>query len=267
MSDFLRDFSSAFDFTLMGLYKKKQLIYSEDGVYCSTLKKGLDKFAYLNKMYNLLDKKGQFILPFHETMLIKTFSKPLSYMIEKLPDEYKSIMKDSSFYSISELITIGDNNTYYLLQEAFEILERREFFKSKDKKYTEFEYKGQKLYLEMISNGQKDYESIRSFLINPKNTCIFANRFFQTEEQEKFIKQFPKVFSLAYDKLPEETKEVKICAHCGLVLKENRENQLHCVSKYCTQYSKGWLKFNSKKINETAMVLNEIAAQDRKSVV
>jgi hypothetical protein len=262
LNNFIEEFLLAFDLTILGLYKKKQRNNNETYVYCGVLKKALDKFSYLNEKYQLLDENNEYVLPFHENMLITTFEKPLSYMIDKLPEKYYRIMKESRLYNLDSLITIGNKYTYYLLPEAFEILERREFLKSKDKYNSEFEYKGQKLYLEMVKKGQIIYEIIRSYLIKPENVYLFTDRFSQTEEQERFIKEFPDIFNMCYDKLPEGTKEIKICSHCGMVIKENQGKDLHCVSSYCAQRNKGWINARSIKVDGVVLVLNDVVAHN-----
>lgn len=262
MDDFIKEFLLAFDLTLLGLYKKKQKSNGKTYVYCGVLKKALDKFSYLNEKYQLLDGNNEYILPFNENMLITTFEKPISYMLEKLPEKYHNVMQASRLYNLDALISTGNQYTYYLLPEAFEILERREFFKAKDKYNTEFEYKGQKLYLEMINKGQTNYETIRSYLIQPENVYLLTDRFSQTEEQERFIKDFPDIFNMCYDKLPEGTKEIKICPCCGLVIRENQGKDLHCVSQYCTQHSKGWINARSIKIDGTVMALNDVVSHN-----
>jgi len=262
VNNFIEEFLLAFDLTILGLYKKKQRNNNEAYVYCGVLKKALDKFSYLNEKYQLWDDNNEYILPFHENMLITTFEKPLSYMIDKLPEKYYRMMKDSRLYSLDALISTGNKYTYYLLPEAFEILERREFFKSKDKYNSEFEYIGQKLYLEMVNKGQINYEMIRSYLIKSQNVYLLTDRFSQTEEQERFINDFPDIFNMCYDKLPEGTREIKICSICGLVIRENQEKGMHCVSKYCTQHSKGLINARSIKIDGTVMVLNDVVAHN-----
>ncbi|MGH4120856.1 hypothetical protein [Clostridium sp.] len=260
MNNFIEDFSLAFDLTLLGLYKKKNS--DEEGVYCALLKKALDKFSYLNEKYRLLGANDEYVFPFHENMLITTFEKPLSYMLDKLPQKFRQDIQSSRLYHLDALLTTGNNHTYHLLPEAFEILERREFFKSKDKYNAELEYKGQKLYLEMINKGQLEYEEIRSFLTQQENAYIVVDRFSQTEEQQRFIKGFPDICYMAYNKLPESTKEIKVCPCCGLVIRENDGKDLRCVSQYCSQHSKGFINVKSVKIDSSVMILNEVVAHN-----
>jgi hypothetical protein len=46
------------------------------------------------------------------------------------------------------------------------------------------------------------------------------------------------------------------------VLSENEENDLHCVSEYCTQHSKAFINAKSIKVDGTIMILNEVVAHN-----
>lgn len=264
MKNFVDDFTRAFDITLLGLYQKKKSLENQE-IYSGILKKGLDIFCYLNYKYNLIRADDSYILPTHETELIRTFEKPMCELIETLPNTYRQQLYNSKLAQIDALVAIGSKHTYYLLQEAYELLERREFFKSKDNKSPEFEYLGQKLYESMVSKNQNDYEHIRWFLQQKKNVYLSTNIIYQNDEQEHFIKEFKEIVDAAYELLPRGTKTIKLCPVCGMVLRENEARELHCVSEYCRKQSKGFLNVKEINIADTEgpiMVLNDIVAHN-----
>lgn len=90
MDNFYKIFNEAMELIILGLYEKKYIKNSEFNYnYSPLLKKGLDKFSLLNLMYFDTEE----IFPTNEYALIESMSSPFYNLIDKLPNEYKEIIK------------------------------------------------------------------------------------------------------------------------------------------------------------------------------
>ena len=128
MKTFLMMFNNAMELIVLGLYEKKQIDKNLNYRYSPLLKKGLDKFALINLAY--FENKD--ILPTNENELIEIMNKPIINLIEKLPYEYKELIKNKSEWDLnSEFISTTMDCNYYIEEDLNDLIfGNRKFRKS-----------------------------------------------------------------------------------------------------------------------------------------
>ena len=260
MTQFINDFIEVFNLSILGIYQHMKL--PKDEIYCETLKRALDKSAFMNFRYGLKMPNGEDIMPTNETELILWFQNSIAEIVEYFPQEYKSKIMNSNLAHIEALIILEMNNAYTVTEEFRELFYRRELNKSKDKQNQVIEYQGQKFYMNMLDGTQEQYEEIRSFFIQPSNTYLHCNLISQTVEQYEFSTQYSDLVEDAYELLEPNYRKIFICPVCGLVLKEKSNKILNCINEHCKEKSQNFINAKTIKVPGPIKVLKDEVAHN-----
>ena len=252
MQEFVEIFKNAMELSCLGLYQKLQY-KSKQGEYrySPILKKALDKLVLLNITYLLTDEKGELILPSNETALIKAFNFPLKDLIDKFPKEYKEALNNTEWYYEENYINVGSDNCYYCTSVLLDRLNNdRIYRKANNSPYKELELESQKFIDLLFERNQEEYCEIRSFLEQNQHAFITNTMFVEMDNIRSFKRKYPEIFAAAYEELNYNSAYLKLCQHCGLVLKEMNDGTLYCVSDRCSKKSKGFTNYKEIKINK-----------------
>lgn len=255
MKDFIEHFSKMIDYGFLEIYRRIKL--SEEYVetrFVPALTKACAIGAFLNLKYEL-NKDGKGILPETEFQLFKMFELPLAEIINLLPEQYISaIAEKADYYGIPALIESIGNGKVIITEDGYLMLEESKLYASKDETNQIGEYNGQLIYEELCKGN---YVKNRQFLEDKRNVYISQNAITQSEEQSKFIKAYPELFKMCYDK---NTRVVLYrCKRCGMVLRENRIGVFSCVSKKCNAQLEEKIEI---EMHDLGWVMNDIAARN-----
>ena len=259
MKTFLMMFNNAMELIVLGLYEKKQIDKNLNYRYSPLLKKGLDKFALINLAY--FENKN--ILPTNENELIEIMNKPIINLIEKLPYEYKELIKNKSEWDLnSEFISTTMDCNYYIEEDLNDLIfGNRKFRKSINNiKNPEFELECQKFFDLIIQKTQEEYIEIRNFLEQRNHTYLTNSMLLDDEDIRNFNRNYKDIMNNAYERLPYSKKKIKICSHCNLVLKEKDNGELYCISERCSKQTKGFSKIKEIEIAEEIFTLKDSVA-------
>lgn len=236
----------------LGLYEKVQdKPEQEEYKHSILLKKALDKLSLLNITYSLFDEIGKPLLPSDEASLIYAFNFPVKNLIDKLPREYRKCLFTSEWYSEENFISVGHDRCYYCMPDLLDKLNNDRMYRKANKSpYKQLELESQKFIGLLFERTQEEYCEIRSFLEQKDHTYITNSMFIENDYIRDFKKKYPEIFDAAYEKLNYDNVNLKICPHCGLVLKEMSDGTLYCVSDRCSRKSKGFTIYHEIKINE-----------------
>jgi len=261
LKQFIEIFNSAMECITLGLCEKKQIKDSNDIYkYSPLLKKGMDKFAILNLIY--LNEGDRSILPTDENSLISTFNFSIINLIDKFPEKYiEGIKNETDWYIDSEFISVTGECKYYITEELNQLIfNERKYRKSIKAICKEFELESQKFY-QLISNKEQDeYSEIRNFLEQKNHVYLTNSQLFEDDDVRDFKKKYSDIIERAYNIVPYNEVELKICPYCGLVLKEKEDGILYCISEKCSKKSNGFIDVKSMKLTDKVYVLNDSVA-------
>lgn len=229
MEEFTEHFSKMIDYGFLGVYKRQKLFEEDvESRFVPALTKACAIGAFLNLKYELFkDEKG--LLPETEFQLFKMFELPLAEIINLLPQQYiNAIRENSDYYGTPALIESIGNGKVIITEDGYLMLGESRLYASKDEVNQIGEYNGQLIYEELCKG---DYVKNRLFLECKENVYIPQNAIAQSEEQSKFIKMYPDLFKMCF----ERNSRVGLyrCKRCGMVLRENKIGMFSCVSKKC----------------------------------
>ncbi|WP_243159481.1 hypothetical protein [Clostridium sp. SM-530-WT-3G] len=261
---FVKEFEDAVYLGVMGVYKRlkceEYITIEKDDKFIKTLTKATSIFSFMNYKYNLYDNSGKEILPTDESKLFNMFQNPLEDIIESLPENFRKMLEaKSNLLGLEPLIELNDTYSCILTEEGFEFLNSKIINDAKDEYNQETEYKGQRIYLELIKGTQEDYNECRNFLMNPDNVILSDNKLSQTPKQKEFIKAYSEIVRLCYDS--QERKTLYRCPECGMILREYKKGVFSCVSKRCNK-NNFENKYEAELPDGTFRVLNEVAAHN-----
>lgn len=260
MDRFYKIFNEAMELIILGLYEKKYIKNVDFNYdYSPLLKKGLDKISLLNLMYF----GNQEIFPTNEYDLIQSMSKPLSNLIDKLPDEYKKIIKSKEdWYLDGNFISTSVEGKYYIEEDLNDLIfGSRKFRKSiKYLKNAEFELQSQKFFELMMQKSQNEYVEIRNFLEQRDHTYLTNSMMLQSDEIMNFKLKYDDIMNLAYEEVNYLEKDIKLCPYCNLVLREKDNGDLYCISDKCSKKTKGFIDVKPLILNENIFVLKHSVA-------
>lgn len=267
---FIKVFQSAMELCILGLYekeeKKSNLIQKDEYVQSPLLKKALDKFSLLNYTYSLSDSEETLILPTNEVSLIETFNFPIKILIDRLPEKKRQKLVATDWYMDDAYVSIGSDRNYYCTPELLDKLNERIYRKAIKSSFKELELKSQK-FIELLFERNKDeYVEIRNFFQQKEHAYITGSKFIESDVLLQFKKKYLDIFEAAYQKLmisnKNETTILKVCDHCGLVLKEMQDEMLYCVSDRCAKKTKGFTKYKEIEVgSEELWVLRQNVAR------
>lgn len=261
MDNFIKIFNDAMELVCLGLYEKKNIKDEEIKFkFSPVLKKSLDKFSLLNYMANSKYDTEENFFPTNETQLIKTFSQDINELIDKLPAEIKNEIAKTDWYMEEGFVRVGKNNCYYCTESLLDIINNDTIFRKSSKaRSKELELASQKFIYELFQRNQDEYCEIRNFLEQKKYTFITNQMFLKDETIQNFKKKYPRIYGEAYESI--SYTKIKICKHCGLVLRELSDGTLHCVSERCSKKTKGFTDAPEVIFNQEIMVLKENVAR------
>lgn len=255
MKNFYELFSKMINYGFMGVYKR--LVTQEEDIdtrFVPALAKACGIASFLNFKYNLM-KQGKRILPETEFQMFQMFELPLADIIDKLPDNYKSAILDKEvYYGVDALFEGTDNGKGVLTEDGYNFLSNPAIYASKDAFDQMGEYNGQRIFEELCN---EDYVGKRMFLEQQENVYIPENCIYQSDEQTRFIKGFPELHKMCYQK----NTRLKLyrCKRCGMILREHKKNVFSCVSKKCNQYLEEKIEIVT---NGPGWVMNDIVARN-----
>lgn len=263
MRELIHLFNQAMDLACLGIFEKKQLIEKEDIFYSKALKKSLDKFVLLNYIYNTSNVNNiKEIFPSNETALIKMLSNDISDVIDNMPKEISEELKNTDWYYEEALVHIGKNNCFYCTENLLDSINNiRKFRKAKDTKEKELELASYYFIEKLFEKSQDEYCEIRNFLEQRKHAYITNSMYRKNDYIKEFKKKYEDIYEAAYEKLNYVPETIKICKHCGLVLRELVDGTLYCVSDRCSRKTKGFAKYDEVTINDEVLVLRENVAR------
>lgn len=245
---------------ILGLYEKKYIKNSEFNYnYSPLLKKGLDKFSLLNLMYFDTEE----IFPTNEYALIESMSSPFYNLIDKLPNEYKEIIKYKGEWNLdSNFISTSDEGIYYIEEDLNDLIfGSRKFRKSiRYLKNAEFELESQKFFELMLQKTQMEYVEIRDFFEQRNHTYLTNSMLLKSDEIMNFKLKYDDIMELAYEEVNYLEKDIKLCPYCNLVLRERANSDLYCISDKCSKKSKGFLNVKPLELNENIFILKHNVA-------
>lgn len=261
MNNIARIFCDAMELMCLGLYEKKNIVNEERKFkFSPILKKSLDKFSLLNYMLNSNYDTEENFFPTNETELVKTFSLDVTELIDKLPIEVKNVITNTEWYMEDCLVTVGKDNCYYCTESLLDIINNdRVFRKSSRARNKELELASQKFIFELFQRNQVEYCEVRNFLEQKKYAFITNQMFLKDDVIQNFKKKYPRIYEEAYEKI--SPAKIKICKHCGLVLRELSDGTLYCVSERCSKNTSGFSAVQEIEINEEIIVLKENVAR------
>lgn len=255
MDGFERIFNEAMELSCLGLFEKSQMS-SEKGEYKQSklLKKALDKFSLLNITCQPADNKNESMFPSDETALIKTFNFPVMNLINKLPEELRSLLKDSEWQYYDNLVNTGTDNCYYCTEELNEkINDDSAYRKASNAPKKELEFQSQKFIRLLFLRTQEEYCEIRSFFEDKRHVYITNKMFLEDDSIKAFKDKYPEIFEAAYEKLSYGKTTLKLCKHCGLVLREMSDGSKYCVSERCSQKSDSFSRYDEAFIDDSGI--------------
>lgn len=260
MDNFYKIFNKAMELIILGLYEKKYIKNSEFNYnYSPLLKKGLDKFSLLNLMYFDTEE----IFPTNEYALIESMSSPFYNLIDKLPNEYKEIIKYKGEWNLdSNFISTSDEGIYYIEEDLNDLIfGSRKFRKSiRYLKNAEFELESQKFFELMLQKTQMEYVEIRNFFEQRNHTYLTNSMLLKSDEIMNFKLKYDDIMELAYEEVNYLEKDIKLCPYCNLVLRERANGDLYCISDKCSKKSKGFLNVKPLELNENIFILKHNVA-------
>lgn len=261
MNDFVNIFNSAMELICLGFYEKSEISGQRKGndgfIYSPLLKKALDKFSLLTMTYSLFDNEGKPLLPADETSLIKAFNFPIKELIDQLPINFRQLLEKTEWYTEEAFVNIGKENCFYCTSDLLDRLNERIYRKAKDSPYKELELRSQKFIQLLFERAQDEYSEIRNFLQQKESAFLTAKKFIEKENVRDFKEKYPDIFAAAYEEFYDGSQQIKlkICAHCGLILRELNDGTLYCVSDRCSLKSKGFTKYKELEVMEKVWVL------------
>lgn len=263
METLVDKFNLAMEIMCLGLYEKKKIKEESPGFsYSKRLKKALDIFSLLNYYTLKGTESSKDFFPVDEAALIKMASRDIEELIIKLPEHIREEFLTSEWYQCGPLINLGRDNCYYCSEELLDlIMDDMRFRKPANVKNKELELESQKFIQELFNKTQEEYCEIRYFLQQKKNSYITQIMFLEDEYTRGFKQKYNEIFEAAYERLISEPKTIKVCTHCGLVLKEMGDGTLYCVSERCSRKSKGFSKFKEVEVDGKVWVLKENVAR------
>lgn len=245
-------FQHAMELSILGLYEKEEMKskHNQNNEYIQSplLKKALDKFSLLNITFSLYDQHGAPIFPTDEASLIKTFNFPINDVIDRLPESKRQYLIATDWYMDDAYVSIGFNHEYYCTPELLDKLNERIYRKVKSSPYKELELQSQKFIELLFDREQREYEEIRNFFQQKESVYITGRMFIETEAFMQFKKDYPEIFVTAYRQLNIDHTILKICDHCGLVLKEMNDGMLYCVSDRCERKTNGFTRYQEMEV-------------------
>lgn len=261
MENFIKIFNDAMELACLGLYEKKNIKDEERKFkFSSILKKSVDKFSLLNYMINLKYGMENSFFPTNETQLIKAFNLDINEFVDELPAEIKKEIEKTDWYMEEAFVRLGKDNCYYCTESLLDIINNdRAFRKASKAKGKELELASQKFIYELFKREQDEYCEIRNFLEQKKYALITNQMFLKDETIQNFKKKYPAIYDTAYENI--SPTKIKICKHCGLVLRELSDGTLYCVSERCSKKTNGFSDAPEIQINEEIMVLKENVAR------
>lgn len=261
MENFVRIFNDAMELACLGLYEKKNIKYEERMFkFSPILKKSLDKFSLLNYMINSKYHIKEDFFPTNETQLIKAFNLDINELIDELPEEMKKEIEKTDWYMEEAFVGVGKDNCYYCTESLLDIINNDRAFRKASKARTkELELASQKFIYELFKREQDEYCEIRNFLEQKKYTFITNQMFLKDETIQNFKKKYPAIYDAAYESI--NFAKIKICKHCGLVLRELSDGTLYCASERCSKKTNGFSDAPEIQINEEIIVLKENVAR------
>lgn len=255
-------FNEAMDLACLGVFEKKQLIESDGKFYSKTLKKSLDKFVLLNFIYSSSRESTKEIFPSNETSLIKMLSNDMNEVIDNMPREIAEELKNTDWYYEDALVYIGSNNCFYCTENLLDFINNtRKFRKAKDTKEKELELASYYFIEKLFERNQDEYCEIRNFLEQRKHAYITDSMYRKNDYIKEFKKKYEDIYEAAYKKVNYVPNTIKICKHCGLVLRELVDGTVYCVSDRCSLKTKGFAEYDEVKINDEILVLRENVAR------
>lgn len=262
MKEFVDLFNEAMDLACLGVFEKKQLLESRGEYYSKILKKALDKFALLNFKYAYENSESEQILPNDETALIKMFSNDINDIIDNLPEVASKLLQKTDWYYEQSLVHIGSGNSYYCSENLLDSINyTRKFRKANEAKYKELELASYYFIEKLFERNQDEYCEIRNFLEQREHAFITDTMYRKNDYIKEFKKKYEEIFDAAYEGINYIPENVKVCKHCGLVLKELTDGTLYCISERCKKESKGFSEYDIKEINDQVLVLRENVAR------
>lgn len=255
-------FNDAMDLACLGIVEKKELLEREGSFYSKLLKKSLDKFVLINFMYKSSKENNKDIFPQDETELFKMLSNDIYKVIDNMPEEIKEDLKGTDWYYEDALIHIGRNNSFYCTENLWDMINNtRKFRNVKNSKNKELELISYYFIERLFEKTQEEYCEIRNFL-EQKNHCYITSTVYRKDDYIKeFKRKYEDIFEAAYEKINYKVGKIKICKHCGLVLRELEDGTLYCVSDRCAKKTKGFAKYDEVQINDEILVLRENVAR------
>jgi hypothetical protein len=261
MESFVRIFNDAMELACLGLYEKKNIKDEERKFkFSPILKKSLDKFSLLNYMINSKYHIEEEFFPTNETKLIKAFNLDINELIDELPEEIKKEIQKTDWYMEEAFVGVGKDNCYYCTESLLDIINNdRAFRKASKARAKELELASQKFIYELFKKDQDEYCEIRNFLEQKKYAFITNQMFLKDEAIQNFKKKYPGIYDEAYENI--NSAKIKICKHCGLVLRELSDGTLYCASERCSNKPNGFSDASEIQINEEIIVLKENVAR------
>lgn len=255
-------FNEAMDLACLGIFEKKQALERDDIFYSKLLKKSIDKFVLLNFMYTSSRNNKKKVFPSDETQLIRMLNNNISEVIDNMPEGIKEELKNTDWYYEDALIRIGRNNCFYCTENLLDSINNTMKFNSvKEAKEKELELASYYFIERLFEKTQEEYCEIRNFLEQKKHSYITGTMYRKNEYIKEFKKKYKDIYEEAYEKLNYKPNSIKICRHCGLVLRELADGTLYCVSDRCSQKTKGFAEYDEIQINDEILVLKENVAR------
>lgn len=255
-------FNEAMDLACLGVFEKKQLIERGGTFYSIPLKKALDKFVLLNFIYASSGDNTKEVFPSNETALIKMLNSDISEVIDNMPKEVSEKLKNTDWYYEDALVHIGRGNCFYCTENLLDSINNtRKFRKAKDTKEKELELASYYFIEKLFERSQEEYCEIRNFLEQRKHAYISDDMYRKNDYIKEFKKKYEDIYEAAYEKLNYKPDTIKVCKHCGLVLRELADGTLYCVSERCSRKTKGFAEYNEVQIIYEILVLRENVAR------
>lgn len=255
MKIFLENFNKMINYGFLGIYKR--LVQSEENIetqFIPALTKACGISAFLNFKYEL-QREGKRILPETEYQMFKMFEIPLAETIDALPEEYKAVIKEKTiYYGLEALFEGTENGKGVLTEEGYLMLGNSALYASKDAEDQMGEYNGQLIFEELCKG---DYIKNRMFLEEARNVYIPENAISQSDEQTRFIKAFPELFKMCYQK--NTRTSLYRCKRCGMILRENKKGIFSCVSKKCNEHLEQKTEI---EMHGSGWIMNDIVARN-----
>lgn len=256
MQEFSKMFNKMVHYGFLGVYRRLSQAEEEiEDRFVPALTKACGIGAFLNFKYHLEIEEKR-ILPETERQIFQMFEFPLEEIIKKLPLELQELIKmETNLWGIGAMIESEDidGSSVILTEDGHEMRANRAIHEAMDCLNQMGEYDSQMIY-EEICKG--DYVSKRLFLEEMDNVYIPNNRLNQNEEQKKFMRLYPDLFSMCYQK--NKHPSLYRCKHCGMILREYRQGEFSCVSKKCNKFLDEKQKI---EMYDSGWVMNDVVAR------